>query len=231
MNEEILTPTHLGFILDGNRRWAKERGLSEYEGHVAGYKALKQVIEGTFEAGVQYISVYAFSNENWKRDRTEVSNIMKLAMHAIMNDLGSLIKQQVRVRFLGRREGIEGKLVAGIEKAEKATKHFTDHTLLVCFNYGGQQEIIDAARQCMADGLSPEDVTEEAIADRLYAPDTPTVDMVVRTSGEQRLSNFMLWRSAYSEFYFLPQYWPDMTKDSVHGIIEEYNRRHRRFGG
>lgn len=231
MKEETLTPTHLGFILDGNRRWAKERGLSEYEGHVAGYKALRQVIEATFDEGVQYISVYAFSNENWKRDKQEVSNIMKLAMHAIMNDLTSLIKQRVRVRFLGRREGIEGKLLAGVEKAEQATQHFAGRTLLVCFNYGGQQEIIDAARKCMADGLAPEEVTEEAIAARLYAPDAPAVDMVVRTSGEQRLSNFMLWRSAYSEFYFLPQYWPDMTKDDVHGIIEEYNRRHRRFGG
>lgn len=230
MTEETTIPAHLGFILDGNRRWAKERGLSEYDGHRAGYKALKKVIEAAFEEGVQYVSIYAFSNENWKRDKQEVSNIMKLAMHAIMNDLGDLIKQQVRVRFLGRRQGIEGKLLSGVEKAEEATEHFTERTLLICFNYGGQQEIIDAARQCIADGLAPEEVTEEAMAARLYAPEAPPVDMIVRTSGEQRLSNFMMWRSAYSEFYFLPQYWPDMTKGDVQGIIEEYGRRQRRIG-
>lgn len=229
MTEE--KPTHLGFILDGNRRWAKERGLPEYEGHVAGYKALKQVIEGAFKEGVQYVSIYAFSNENWKRDKQEVSNIMKLIMHAILHDLDILLKQKIQVRFIGRREGLEGKLLSGLEKAETATRQFNERTLLVCFNYGGQQEIIDAVRQCIADGLTPEEVDEEAIAARLYAPEVPPVDMIVRTSGEQRLSNFMLWRSSYSEFCFLPQYWPDMTKADVHGIIEEYSRRHRRFGG
>ncbi|MEK7153736.1 MAG: polyprenyl diphosphate synthase [Patescibacteria group bacterium] len=231
MNEEPVMPKHLGFILDGNRRWAKEHSIPEYDGHLAGYNALREVIEGCFEQGVQYVSIYAFSSENWKRDKNEVSGLMKLALQAISKDLKSLIRQNIRVRILGRRSGISSKLLAGFEKAEEATRTLSGGTLAVCFNYGGQQEIADAARQCVEDGLLPEEITEEAIAQHLYAPDVPPVDMVVRTSGEQRLSNFMLWRTAYSEFLFVEKYWPDMTKQDVAAIIEEYGRRSRRFGG
>jgi undecaprenyl diphosphate synthase len=231
MQEETqAVPSHIGFILDGNRRWARERGLSDYKGHAAGYKALTTVIETCFARGTDYISVYAFSNENWKRDKREVAHIMKLVLHAIMTDLGRLVDQQVRVRFLGRRDGLEGTLLTGLQKAERLTQQFTGRTLLVCFNYGGQQEIVDAVRQCMADGLTAQEITEQAIAERLYAPDAPAPDLIVRTSGEQRLSNFMLWRSAYSELLFLEKLWPDMTAEDVDEIIKEYNRRQRRFG-
>jgi undecaprenyl diphosphate synthase len=230
-NEESLAiPVHVGYILDGNRRWAKSHSVPEYDGHLAGYNALREVVEGTFEQGVQFVTVYAFSSENWKRDKEEVSNLMKLAMHAITSDLKRFIKNGIRVRCLGQREGLSAKLLAAIDKAEEATKLLTKGTALVCFNYGGQREIADAARRCVEDGLLPEEVTEEAIAQRLYAPDVPPIDIIVRTSGEQRLSNFMLWRASYSELLFLQKYWPDMTKQDVADIIKEYSRRQRRFG-
>lgn len=227
---EPTIPKHIGFILDGNRRWAKKHSLPEFDGHLAGYNALKEVLQGAYDKGVQYVSIYAFSTENWQRDTSEVSNLMRLTVHAVMSDLKTLVKDQVRVRFLGRRDGLGGKVLAAIEKAEEATKHFTRSTLAVCFNYGGQEEIAHAARKCVEDGLAPHEITEQAIAERLYAPDVPPVDIVVRTSGEQRLSNFMLWRVAYSELYFLQKYWPEMTKHDITDIIEEYNRRQRRFG-
>jgi undecaprenyl diphosphate synthase len=226
----VLTPTHLGFILDGNRRWARQHSLPDFDGHLAGYNALREVIEGCIDMGVPYVSVYAFSTENWKRDKKEVSNLMKLAARAITSDLKRFIDKGIRVRYVGRREGIGKKLLDGVEKAEEATRNLTGGTVLLCFNYGGQMEIADAARQCVLDGLTADEVTEEAIAARLYVPDVPPVDMVIRTSGEQRISNFMLWRIAYSEFLFINKYWPDMTKNDVADIIKEYNRRQRRFG-
>ncbi|HSW66637.1 MAG TPA: polyprenyl diphosphate synthase [Bacillota bacterium] len=230
MESTTTIPRHLGFIVDGNRRWATQHSLPEYDGHLAGYNALREVIEGAFELGVEFVSVYTFSTENWKRDKSEVNNIMKLATKAVTSDLKRFIDKGIRVRYVGRREGISAKLLEGVNKAEEATRSLKGGTVLVCFNYGGQQEIADAARQCVIDGLDPEDVTPEAIAARLYVPDVPPVDMIVRTSGEHRLSNFMLWRAAYSELYFMQKYWPDMTKDDVADIIKEYNRRQRRFG-
>lgn len=224
-------PRHIGFILDGNRRWAQTHSIPEFDGHMAGYNALKEVLEGVYDHGIKWVSIYAFSNENWKRPTDEVSGLMGLAVSAVSRDLKDLIKRGVRVRFMGRRDVMSNKVLAAIEKAEEETKDLTHSTLLVCFNYGGQQEIIDATRQCMLDGLHPEDIDEAAIASRLYVPEAPPVDMIVRTSGEHRLSNFMLWRSAYSEFLFIKKYWPDMTKEDVTAIIEEYNRRSRRYGG
>lgn len=231
MSDDVVIPRHLGFILDGNRRWARQHSIPEFDGHLAGYNALHEVIDQAFDRGVQYISIYIFSTENWKRPSAEVSGLMKLALRMVTADLKKIMKNRIRVRFLGRPDGVGSKLLKAIEKAEAATQHFTGRTLAVCFNYGGQQEIVDAAKQCIEDGLTSDEVTGEVIAARLYAPDVPPVDMVVRTSGEQRLSNFMLWRVSYSEFMFLEKYWPDMTKSDVDAIIEEYDRRNRRFGG
>lgn len=228
--QSAVTPTHLGFILDGNRRWARQHSLPEFDGHLAGYNALREVIEGCFEMGIPYVSVYAFSTENWKRDKREVSNLMKLATHAVTSDLKRFVDKNICVRYAGRRDGIGKKLLTAVEKAEAATRELTGGTVLMCFNYGGQQEIVDAVRQCSADGLTGDEITEEAIARRLYVPDAPPIDLIVRTSGEQRLSNFMLWRAAYSELLFLEKYWPDMTKQDVADIIKEYSRRKRRFG-
>lgn len=223
-------PNHIGYILDGNRRWARQNSLPEFDGHLAGYSALRDVVKASFDQGVTYVSVYAFSNENWQRDKDEVSSLMKLAIRAASKDLGIFIKDKIRLRFLGRRDGLAGKLVSVIEKAEEATGMFTEKTLAICFNYGGQQEIVDAAKQCVIDGLSADEINETVITKRLYGADIPPIDMVVRTSGEQRLSNFMLWRVAYSELLFIDKYWPDMRPDDVKAILKEYAKRTRRYG-
>lgn len=230
MHTDEVMPKHLGFILDGNRRWARSHSLPDFDGHLAGYNALKEVLRACYDQGVQYVSVYVFSTENWQRDGKEVSKLMRLVLHAITSDLKELASNRVRVRFLGSTERLSSKVLGSIEKAEQATMGYGHGTLNVCFNYGGQEEIVQAARRCVQDGLEPEEITEAAISERLYAPDVPPVDMVVRTSGEHRLSNFMLWRAAYSEFMFIDKFWPDMTKDDVTAIIKEYGRRNRRFG-
>lgn len=217
--------------MDGNRRWARQNGLPVYEGHLAGYNAFKEVVEAGFNQGVKYITFYAFSTENWKRDADEVSYLMKVLVMAVNKELKRSIKEGIRVRFLGRRDVVEPKVLKAMEKAEEATKDLTAANLSICLDYGGQQEIADAARQCMTDGLSAEEITPEAISERLYQPELPPIDLVVRTSGEQRISNFMLWRISYSEFLFLQKHWPEMTKDDVTDIIEAYDRRSRRFGG
>ncbi len=225
-----LVPKHVGYILDGNRRWAKGHSLPELDGHLAGYNAVREVVEGSVEQGIKFVSLYAFSTENWQREKAEVSHLMKLFMSALSMELKRFIKNGIRLRVIGSRKGLSQKMIDAIENAEETTRHLTKGTVLVCFNYGGQQEIAEAARQCVEDGLGAEEITEAEIAKRLYAPDVPPIDIIVRTSGEQRLSNFMLWRSSYSELLFLKKYWPDMTKQDVADIIEEYNRRQRRFG-
>jgi len=224
-------PNHVGFIFDGNRRWAKERGMSASEGHMAGYKAFKGVATACFEAGVKYISIYVFSTENWKRDETEIATLMKILLLAIHKETKWLIKNGIRLRFIGRRDRFNDSVLKAMQKVEAATAELTQGTIAVCLDYGGQQEIADAARTCVEDGLGADEITPEALQARLYAPEIPPVDIVVRTSGEQRLSNFMLWRAAYSELLFIKKYWPEMTKADVTAIIEAYGHRSRRFGG
>ncbi len=226
-----IIPHHLGFIIDGNRRWAKQHGVPNYEGHLAGYNALKDVLYEAFDQGVTYASVYAFSTENWKRAEEEVGYLMKLTLRMVKSDLHEFIDRGIRFRHLGSKEGLPDKVAKALEEAEEKTKDLTSGTVCACFNYGGQREIAAAARKCVEDGLSAEEITEDAIAERLYAPDVPPVDMMVRTSGERRISNFMLWRIAYSELMFIDKFWPSMTKDDVTTIIEEYTKRNRRFGG
>lgn len=225
------TPRHVGYILDGNRRWAKAHGLPAYEGHLAGYNALRDVIEATFEAGVEYVSIYAFSTENWKRSEDEVQKLMGLILAHFRGDLPVFVKNSIRVKILGSRVGLSDKIIQTIEEAETGTKDGTRGTLAVCFNYGGQLEIADALKKMVEAGTSTDDITPETIAAHLYSPEVPPIDIVVRTSGEQRLSNFMLWRAAYSEFCFLDKPWPDMTKEDVTAILKEYSQRNRRFGG
>jgi undecaprenyl diphosphate synthase len=230
-DESTIIPKHLGFIIDGNRRWAKEYGLPTYEGHMAGYIALKDVLYEAIDQGVKYASIYTFSTENWKRAEEEVSYLLKMTIRMLKSDLHELIDRGIRFRHLGTKEGLPPKVVQVLEDAEEQTKGLTNGMLCACFNYGGQREIADAARKCVEDGLRPEEITEQALAERLYAPDIPPVDMMVRTSGEQRISDFMLWRVAYSELMFLDKFWPAMTKADVTAIIKEYGRRNRRFGG
>jgi undecaprenyl diphosphate synthase len=231
MQQQSVIPTHLGFIVDGNRRWAREHGLPTYEGHLAGYNALKDVLYEAVERGVKYASIYAFSTENWKRDTKEVSYLFKLVSRLLKSDLHELIERGIRLRHFGSKDRLSPIMIKLLDEAEEKTKDLTNGTLCLCFNYGGTQEITDAARKCVEDGLKPEEVTEQAIADRLYAPDVPPVDMVIRTSGERRISNFMLWRVAYAELLFLDKFWPAMTRDDVAAIIQEYGKRNRRFGG
>ena len=225
------TPTHVGYILDGNRRWAKKHGLPTYEGHLAGVTALEEVIEGTVDAGVKYISFYTWSTENWNRAEEEVRATLKIIRSIFKTELKRMIKQGCKFVALGDMETIPADIRELIREAEETSKDGTRATLAMCFNYGGQQEIVRAAQRIAADGVDPKEVTEKVFEKYLDHPDIPPCDLIVRTSGEQRLSNFMLWRSAYSEFIFLEKFWPDMRKEDVTDIIDEYNRRSRRYGG
>jgi len=228
---DFAVPTHIGYILDGNRRWAKEHGLPTYEGHLAGYNALKDVIVASADAGVKYISFYTFSTENWSRAESEVKGIMRLVMQLFKTDIKQLVDEGFKLVVLGTREGLPDNINKAIDEATEKSAGGTRATLAMCFNYGGQRELVQATKSIIESGIPAEDVTPEVLAEHLYYPEIPPCDLVVRTSGEQRLSNFMLWRSAYSEFLFLDKYWPDMRKDDVTAIIDEYNRRGRRFGG
>lgn len=224
-------PTHVGYILDGNRRWAKQHGLPTYEGHLAGYNALKDVIEATADAGVQYISFYSFSTENWNRAEDEIRGIMKLVRMLFKTDIKELVKQDFKLVVLGVRDNLPDDVCEMIDEAEAASANGSRATLAMCFNYGGQQEVVEATKRAIAAGVDPKTLDPGTFEQYLDHPDVPPVDLIVRTSGEQRLSNFMLWRSAYSEFLFLDKYWPDMRPSDVTAILEEYNRRDRRHGG
>lgn len=224
-------PTHIGYIVDGNRRWAREHGLPKYEGHLAGYNAIQDIAKATFDAGVTYMSAYVFSTENWKRSEDEVGKLMGLVLRLVKSDLHLFQENDIRLRIIGSRENVSEKILSAMDEAEEATKDNTAGTLALCFNYGGQLEIVDAVKRIVARGVDERDVTTELIEENLYAADIPPCDLIVRTSGEQRLSNFMLWRSAYSELLFLEKNWPDMTKQDVTDILAEYKRRGRRFGG
>ena len=224
-------PRHIGYVIDGNRRWAKQHGIPVYEGHLAGYNAITEVVLATIAQGVEYVSAYIFSTENWKRSEAEVGKLMGLVLKLLSSDLHILEENNIRLRVLGSVDNVDAKILKAIEDAENRTAANTGGTLAVCFNYGGHQEIADACKKIVQEGIEPTAITPEVVAKHLYAPDIPVLDAVVRTSGEKRLSNFMLWRAAYSELIFLDKLWPDMTKDDVTVILKEYSRRNRRFGG
>ena len=223
-------PQHVGFIVDGNRRWAKAHGLPKYEGHLAGYNALKDVLLETLSRGVKYASAYVFSTENWKRSEEEVGHLMGLLLKILEADVPIFIENNVRLRVVGSRSGLSEAILKAIDKAEESTKDLENGELLLCLNYGGHLETADAVKEIVRSGVSADEVTPELISQHIYAPEVPPCDIIVRTSGEQRLSNFMLWRSAYSELHFIDKNWPDMTTDDVDDILEEYSRRNRRLG-
>lgn len=223
-------PRHIGYIVDGNRRWAKKHGLPTYEGHLAGYNAIQDVAKATFDAGVPYMSAYIFSTENWKRSEEEVGKLMGLVLKMFTADLHIFVDNNIRVKVLGSREGVDEQILREIDHAEEVTEGNTAGTLGLCFNYGGQLEIADAVRAAAAAGEDMAKITPRVIEQYLYAPDVPPVDVIVRSGGDQRISNFMLWRAAYSELVFLDNAWPDMTKEDVSGIIDTYSKRSRRFG-
>ena len=217
---------HLGVIADGNRRWAKEQGLPSIEGHRAGLKSIEKMVEAAAKAGISYITFYVFSTENWGRSEKEVSYIMKLAETKLLNYAEKLAKNNAKMVILGSKNRVSPKHASMIERAEKVTEDCTGITVGFCFNYGGEVEIADAATIAASEG----DITLETIRKHLYHPEIPDVDMVVRTSGEERISGFMLWRASYAEFMFVEKYFPEMSGDDIDEIIKEYESRSRRFG-
>lgn len=220
-------PRHLGLILDGNRRWARSRGLPQLKGHQKGYENLKTIARAGFKRGVPFISAYIFSTENWNRSEDEVSYLMDLAYDVATKEVRELNKDNIRVRFLGSRDHLSSRLLEAIDEAEDITRRNSGGTLALCFNYGGQQEIVDAVNEIRD---QPTLITAEAIEEHLYAHDVPPLDLIIRTSGEQRLSNFMLWRSAYAELYFCDVHWPAFSEDDLERALEDYAARQRRFG-
>src|SRR5690606_30383498 len=228
-------PVHLGVIMDGNGRWAKARGKRRTEGHVEGVKALRGLVEHCINYGVEYLTVFSFSSENWTRPPDEISFILGLLRRVIASDLQRLIRNNVQVRIIGSRERLEPSLVRLIDDVEAKTAGNTGLVLLVAFNYGGKAEIAEAARrlarQVAAGKLSPDDITEARLAAELYTAGIPDPDVIIRTSGEQRISNFLLWQAAYSELIFVDEHWPDFNEQSFRRVLEEYASRDRRFGG
>lgn len=227
--QEPAAPRHVGYIVDGNRRWAKKHGLPTYEGHLAGYNTLRDIIFETFDQGIEYVSIYAFSTENWKRSQGEVGKLMRLALRIFKTDVDDFVKRDIRIRVFGVEDDLDEAVIKAMRASEERTKGGSK-TLCICFNYGGRREIVDATKRAVRDGIDLEAINEETLAQYMYEPDVPDLDVIVRTSGEHRLSNFMLWRAAYSEFIFLDTLFPDMREADVYEIIEEYKRRGRRFG-
>ena len=221
---------HVAIIMDGNRRWARERGLPDAHGHAAGVEAIRPIVEASVEAGVEVLSLYAFSRENWARGGEEVAILMGLLESAIRDETPRLAAQGVRVRLLGRVDELAPATRAAIDDALSATADGRRMLLNVAFNYSSRSEIADALRACVADGLAPEAVSEEAIAARLYTAGMPDPDLLIRTGGDQRVSNFLLWQAAYAELYFCERYWPDFGREAFAAALADYANRSRRFG-
>ncbi len=230
IKELSATPKHIGLILDGNRRWAKEKGLKPFEGHRRGYLRLKTIALAAFDRGVQYVSAYVFSTENWNRSKAEVTYLMDLLNWVATHEINKLNKKNVRVLFLGSREGLNSRILKSIKVAEAKTANNTGGTLALCLNYGGQKELSDATAQMIRDHIKAKDVTPELVSHYLYGPDLPPIDLIIRTSGEQRLSGFMLWSAAYAELKFVLKYWPAFTVKDLEKVLLDYSKRQRRFG-
>ena len=228
-------PRHVAIIMDGNGRWAAQRGLPRVEGHRRGVEAVRRAVRAAGDLGIDYLTIFSFSSENWSRPPAEVRELMGLLRRFVRNDLVELHKSNVRVRIIGEREGLDPDIGRLLQEAEDLTRANTGLVLVVAFNYGARQEIARAARQLAtevaAGRLSPNEITPERLGTHLHAPDIPDPDVIIRTSGEQRLSNFLLWQAAYSELVFVPINWPDFDRAALESAIEEYRRRERRFGG
>ncbi|MBV9348871.1 MAG: isoprenyl transferase [Pseudolabrys sp.] len=228
-------PQHVAIIMDGNGRWAQARGLPRGEGHRRGVEALRRTVRAAGELGVRFLTIFSFSAENWSRPAPEINDLMGLLRLFVRNDLAELHANNVRVRIIGERGDLKPDILRLLDEAEERTKANTGLTLVVAFNYGARQEIVRAAlrmAKAIADGEVQFDAVKvENFARFLDAPDIPDPDLIIRTSGEQRLSNFLLWQSAYSELIFVPTYWPDFDRAALEAAINEYRRRERRFGG
>ncbi len=233
-NEELPAPAHIAIIMDGNGRWAKARGLPRAAGHKRGADAVRRVVEGCYELGVSYLTLFAFSSENWKRPQAEINDLMGLFRHYFRVELKRLDDNGVRIRFIGSRDNLPEDIVRQIQEAEARTKTNRRLTLVIALNYGGRGEILQAAQRLAKDVAAGEvrsdDVCEATFAGYLETDDIPDPDLIVRTSGEQRLSNFLLWQAAYAEFIFMNQLWPDFDKACLAEAIHEFHRRERRYG-
>ena len=232
---EIVVPRHVAIIMDGNGRWAAARGLPRGEGHRRGVEALRRTVRAAGDLGIAYLTIFSFSAENWSRPPAEVRELMGLLRRFIRNDLADLHKNGVQVRVIGERENLDVEIRRLLDEAEELTKDNDKLVLVVAFNYGARQEIARAAQRMAAavaaGDLAVSAVTADKLASYLDAPDLPDPDLIIRTSGEQRLSNFLLWQAAYSELVFVPTYWPDFDRATLETAITEYRRRERRFGG
>jgi undecaprenyl diphosphate synthase len=228
-------PRHVAIIMDGNGRWAAARGLPRVEGHRRGVEALRKTVHAAGELGISYLTIFSFSSENWSRPPSEIRDLLGLLRRFIRNDLADLHKSNVRVRIIGEREELDRDIRMMLQEAEDLTRNNSGLTLVVAFNYGARQEIARAARrlavEVSAGRLSPDGITAELLTRSLDTADVPDPDVIIRTSGEQRLSNFLLWQAAYSELVFVPINWPDFDRSALEGAIAEYHRRERRFGG
>jgi undecaprenyl diphosphate synthase len=228
-------PRHVAIIMDGNGRWAAARGLPRSEGHRRGVEALRRTVRAAGEIGISVLTIFSFSSENWSRPAAEIRDLMGLLRRFIRHDLADLHRNNVRVRVVGEREGLAPDIRSLLEEAEDLTRGNDGLTVVVAFNYGGRQEIARAAQRLAAEivegRLASQAVTAELLASHLDAPDLPDPDLIIRTSGEQRLSNFLLWQAAYSEFVFVQTHWPDFDRAALEAAIAEYRRRERRFGG
>jgi undecaprenyl diphosphate synthase len=223
-------PAHVAIIMDGNGRWALKRGLPRLAGHKAGTENLRRIIRACVEFGVKYLTIYAFSTENWGRPREEVDGLMRILEDVINNELKELNDQGVRIRHMGRLDQLSPRLQEMVIDAVKTTAHNDRLVLNVAFNYGGRDEIIRAIQQMIAAGVKPEEVTPELVGQYLYTAGVPDPDLIIRTSGELRISNFLIWQAAYSEWYVTPTYWPDFDKTEFRKALEAYVSRDRRFG-
>ena len=229
------TSLHVGIILDGNGRWARARGLPRTAGHRRGAEVVKKILRGCPERGIRYLTIYAFSSENWKRPQGEVADLMGLLRLYLRREVADMHGNGVRIAFIGDRARLSKEINALIDEAEESTRHNAKLTLTVAVNYGGRQEIVDAVRRIaeqVRDGvLDADTLSEETFQRHLQTRDLPDLDLVIRTSGEQRLSNFLLWQSAYTELVFVPTLWPDFTLEHLDQAIDEFQRRERRYGG
>jgi undecaprenyl diphosphate synthase len=234
-NAAFEVPRHVAIIMDGNGRWAAARGLPRTEGHRRGVEALRATVRAAGEMGIEVLTIFSFSSENWSRPPAEVRDLMGLLRRFIRHDLAELHRNNVRVRMIGEREGLAVDIRRLLEEAEELTRNNDGLIVVVAFNYGARQEIARAAQRMAAEvaagRLPVEAVTADALGSYLDAADLPDPDLIIRTSGEQRLSNFLLWQAAYSELVFVPTYWPDFDRATLEGAIAEYRRRERRFGG
>jgi undecaprenyl diphosphate synthase len=228
-------PTHVAIIMDGNGRWAARRGLPRVEGHRRGIEAIRRAVRTAIELGIRYLTVYSFSSENWRRPAQEVADLMGLLKLFVRHDLADLHANNVRVRIIGERKGLSPDILGLLQESEELTSRNDGLTLIIAFNYGGRQEIVRAVRrlaeQVRAGRLDPDRIDMETIEAALDTSGIPDPDLVIRTSGEQRVSNFLTWQAAYAEFVFVPDFWPDFDQATFKAAVDEYCRRERRFGG